>query len=124
MAKEIIRDLSKSEERWLEIATNLAKSSNAGRYRHGAVIVKGGRVISTGINKVRNHPDVFGSVDKIKTQSHVHAEMDAIKKVEDLRGAKIYIARVNKSGHTGFSRPCENCYNSIIDSGITKIIYT
>lgn len=116
---------SNKDKRYLDIATNLAMSSTVSKYRHGAVIVKGGRIISTGINKMKNHPNVFDSnVALIKSSSHVHAEIDAIKKVPDLRGAKIYIARINKNNQTGLSRPCDNCYKKIISSGITKIIYT
>ena len=124
MAKEIIDNLSRSEKRWLDLAANLAKSYTVSRYKHGAVIVKGGRIISTGVNKIRNHPDLFDDESLIKKESHVHAEIDAIKKVSDLRGAKIYIARINRSGQQRLSRPCDNCYNYIVDSGITKIVYT
>lgn len=116
---------SNKDNRYLDIAKNLALSSTVNKYRHGAVIVKGGRVISTGINKMKNHPSVFDDdVDLIKSSAHVHAEIDAIKKVSDLRGAKIYIARVNKNGQTGLSRPCDKCYKNITAAGITRIIYT
>lgn len=125
MPKEIIERLSRKDERFLNIAINLAKSSNAGRYRHGAVIVKGGRILSTGINKVRNHPDVLSNREEIKNESHIHAEVDAIKKLSNLEGAKIYVARINKNGtSTGLSRPCESCYDKIVEVGITKIVYT
>lgn len=122
---EIEGDLSRKEKRYLDIAANLAMSSNVIRYKHGAVIVKGGRILSTGINKFKNDPKVFNEdIKKIKDSSHVHAEVDAIRKVSDVRGAKIYIARVNKNGGRGLSRPCDSCYNEIINAGITKIVYT
>ena len=124
MPREIIANLSKTEERYLDIAMNLARSSTVRRYKHGAVVVKGGRIVSTGINKVRNHPDVLESPDVIKSDAHVHAEVDAIRKGGDLRGAKIYVARVNRSGFPGLSRPCESCYGRIVEAGVTKIVYT
>ena len=46
--------------------------------KHGAVIVKGGRVLATGMNKERNHPKIVSS-EHIKTHCSVHAEVDALK---------------------------------------------
>lgn len=93
------------------------------RMKHGSVIVKGGRVISTGFNKERNHP-MYVSSEHIKTDCSVHAEIDALKKAKDASGATVYVARVNRKGQARDSRPCNRCYKSLIDSGIKKIIYT
>jgi len=91
--------------------------------KHGAVIVKGGRVMSVGFNKWRNHPTIIES-SKVKRECSVHAEMDAISRVTNPRGATIYIARLSKRGCAALSRPCDNCYKSLIDAGISKIVYT
>lgn len=91
--------------------------------KHGAVIVKGGRVLATGINKERNHPMKVSS-EHIKTHCSVHAEIDALKKVDNAQGATIYVARVNRRGEDRNSRQCEYCYKDLKDSGIKKIIYT
>ena len=91
--------------------------------KHGAVIVKGGRVLATGINKERNHP-MKVSFEHIKTHCSVHAEIDALKKVDNAQGATIYVARVNRRGEDRNSRPCEYCYKDLKESGIKKIIYT
>lgn len=124
MPKEIVENLSRQESRYLELALNLAKSSPVARYKHGAIIVKGGSVVSTGINKIRNHPDVLDDPKLIKTNAHVHAEIDAIRKVSNLKGAKIFIARITGGGKAGLSRPCNYCYDAIVRSGISKIVYT
>lgn len=91
--------------------------------KHGSVIVKGGRVISTGINKERNHPKIVSS-EHIKTDCSVHAEIDALKKAKDVNGATIYIARVNKRGEARDSKPCSRCYVALRNNGIKKVIYT
>lgn len=91
--------------------------------KHGAVIAKSGRVLATGTNKERNHPTIVSS-EHIKTHCSVHAEIDAIKRAGNTRGATIYIARVNKRGQARMSRPCDSCYQEIIKSGIKKIVYT
>jgi len=106
----------------LRLAEKVAASSSM-KQKHGAVIVKGGRVMSIGHNKWRNHPDIIEE-DKIKQVCSVHAEVDAISRVADTRNAVIYIARVNNGGLPVMSRPCDNCYESILNAGITKIIHT
>ena len=91
--------------------------------KHGAVVVKSGRVMAVGINKWRNHPSIIEQ-SKVKHECSVHAEVDAISRVNNARGATIYVARVNNSGEPLLSRPCDNCYTAILDAGISKIIYT
>lgn len=91
--------------------------------KHGSVIVKGGRVIGTGINKERNHPRYVSS-EHIKTDCSVHAEIDALKKTRDANGATVYIARVNKKGQARDSKPCARCYSALKSNGIKQIVYT
>jgi deoxycytidylate deaminase len=91
--------------------------------KHGSVIVKGGRVISTGHNKDRNHPKIVSS-EHIKTDCSVHAEIDALKRAKDANGATVYIARINKRGEARDSRPCKRCYKALLTNGVKKIIYT
>lgn len=91
--------------------------------KHGSVIVKGGRVISTGINKERSHPRIVSS-EHIKDHCSVHAEIDAIKKARNVSGATIYVARINKKGAARDSRPCKRCFETIKSNGIKKIVYT
>lgn len=90
---------------------------------HGAVIVKGNSVLSVGINKFRNDPTIIES-NKILQHCSVHAEVDALSRAGNPKGATMYIARINKQGVERMSRPCNNCYRSILDSGISKIIFT
>ena len=80
-------------------------SQSSCRMKHGSVIVKGGRVISTGVNKERSHPRIVSS-EHIKDHCSVHAEVDAIKKAKDVSGATIYVARVNRRGEDRDSKPC------------------
>lgn len=118
----MVGPLSKRDESYLSVASYLASTSSS-RMKHGAIIVKNGRVLGTGINKNRNHPTIVSS-EHIKSHCSVHAEIDALKKAKNVKGATIYIARVNKRGQDRLSRPCDQCYNEIVKSGIKKIIYT
>lgn len=122
MAREVTKKLSKKEASFLSLAKNLAESSSC-RMKHGAVVVSGGRIMSLGINSMKNNPARI-SEEHIPDAS-MHAEMDAMRKVKgSLKGATIYVARVNNQGVEMISRPCERCYLAIEKAGISKIVYT
>lgn len=115
--------LSKKDKAFLSVARYFATKSNA-RNTHGAVIVKGGRVVGTGYNRNRNHPTIV-SPEHIKTNCSIHAEESAIRDAGyDVKNAVIYVARVNKSGEDRDSKPCPRCRVLIEKSGIKRIIYT
>lgn len=115
--------LSRKQRSFLDVAVRLAESSEVS-FKHGAVIVKGGSVQSVGVNKWKNpmKPD-FPPADYDPTVS-VHAEIDALSRCGDPRGATIYVARVNKSGEERMSRPCIDCEKALIKAGVKKVIYT
>ena len=115
--------LSKKDKAFLSVARYFATKSNA-RNTHGAVVVKGGRVVGTGYNRNRNHPMIV-SPEHIKTNCSVHAEESAIRDAGyDVKNAVIYVARVNKHGEDRDSKPCPRCLTLINESGIKRIIYT
>jgi deoxycytidylate deaminase len=115
--------LSKREKAFLSVARYLASKSDS-RQRHGAVVVKGGSVIGTGFNKDRNHPDIV-SPEHIKSHCSVHAEVDAIRDAKwNVKGAVLYVARVNNQGKDRNSKPCDRCMVVIEEAQIKKVIYT
>jgi len=122
MSKESDSRLSNRDKQYLKLAKNAALSSKE-RRKHGAVIIKSNRVLSIGVNKFRNHPDIIPE-SLVKTSCSVHAEVDALNKIKDARGATIYVARINNFGKSMLSRPCNNCYSAIRESGIKHIVYT
>ena len=116
--------LSKRDRSYLSVARYLASKSIA-RNTHGAIVVKGGRVMGTGWNKNRNHPKIV-SPEHIKTDCSYHAEEVAIREAgeDNVRGAIIYVARVNKNGHDRDSKPCPKCSLLIEKVGIKRVIFT
>ena len=115
--------LSKKDVSFLNIARYFAEKSEE-RKKHGAVVVKSGRVVGAGHNKFKNHPDVIPE-ELIKIHCSRHAEEVAIREAGDnARGAILYVARVNNSGLDRNSKPCEECSKLIEKSGIKKVIYT
>ncbi len=115
--------LSKREEAFLSVARYFAVRSKA-RKKHGAVLVKSGRVVGTGYNKDRNHP-LFISPEHIKLHCSRHAEVEAIKEAgSNSNGAILYVARVNNQGKDRMSKPCKLCEAVIKKNKIKKVIYT
>ena len=115
--------LSKKDKAFLSVARYFATKSTA-RNTHGAVVVKGGRVVGTGYNRNRNHPMIV-SPEHIKTNCSIHAEESAIRDAGyDVKNAVIYVARVSKNGEDRDSRPCPRCLDLINQSGIKRIVYT
>lgn len=115
--------LSNKEKAYLSVARYFASKSKA-RRMHGAVVVKSGRVVGTGFNKDRNNP-YYVSPEHIKTHCSVHAEVDAIRDANwNVRGAVLYVARINSQGMDRDSKPCTRCQIVIEEAQIKKVIYT
>lgn len=101
------------------IAEKQAKNSTFHRYKLGAVITKGNRVLSTGYNEIR--------YNRFINKGTIHAEEAAIVKLlkenrlDDLARSELYVTRISKCGDAVCSRPCCRCYNLIRVVGITRI---
>lgn len=115
--------MSNKDKAYLSVARYFATKSRA-RNTHGAVVVKGGRVLGAGWNKDRNSPTIIDP-DRIKQDCSYHAEEVAIREAgTNLKGAVIYVARVNKQGKDRDSQPCTKCSGLIEEAGIKRVIYT
>lgn len=92
------------------------------QHRVGAVVVKGGRVLSTGYNEIR--------WTQRFQKENVHAEEAAIVKLltagrpSSLVGADIYVSRFTRGGSIGLAKPCLNCQHLIRSVGIRRAYYT
>jgi deoxycytidylate deaminase len=117
-----LQGLSRKQRSLLDLAVRTAEASDVTQ-KHGAVLVKGGRVLSVGMNKWRNR-DMILTVNEYSDALTTHAEQDALSRVKDARGAVIYIARVGKAGEERMSRPCEACAKALMDAGVKQIVYT
>lgn len=107
----------------MSVARYLSTKSIA-RRKHGAVIVKSGRVLGTGYNKDKNHPTQV-SPEHVKTHCSRHAEIEAIRDANwNVKGAVLYVARLNLHGQDRNSKPCTRCEIVIKESKIKKVIYT
>jgi len=115
-----------SDENFINIAQELASASKCVSKQVGAVIVKDGRILSTGYNgtpagyiNCRDHWDgeYTSSHHEWSKTYEIHAEMNAIiwaaRKGISIEGATIYVTL----------EPCSECSKNIIASGIKRIVY-
>ena len=119
------------ENKFLKAAIRKIDSANSDysvQHRHAAIIVKSGRVLSSGVNRIKTHPDaVIEAEDGEIICKSVHAEMDAILKVknkEQLKGATIYVARKGRLDQVGMSLPCSMCQRNLVKYGFRKAVFT
>lgn len=104
--------------RFLLKAIDIAKTSRC-RYRHGAVVVSNGQVVSMATNKI------VGDPEKAWRKAHIHAEIAALTAAgQRAIGATLYVARVNAQGLTRDSKPCKKCEGFIEKYKIGSVIYT
>lgn len=115
-----------SDKNFINIATELATASKCVSKHVGAVIVKDGRILSTGYNGTpEGHINCDEHWKGEYTSEHhewsktfeIHAEMNAIiwaaRQGISIKGATIYVTL----------EPCSECSKNLIASGIKKIIY-
>lgn len=107
--------------RYIKLAQKLAEKSSYINYRMSCVVVKGGRVIAIGINRLKSgivkHP-AYG----VKA---IHAELDAILAIdpEKLKGATVYVGGITKTGGLLKSAPCPICHKVLQEYGIRCVVF-
>ena len=101
----------------VDIAVDEALRSGQ-NHKHGAVVVRSGKVLSSGHNKVTNKgPSYLYSC---------HAEMAAIKQSADKKGlqdAHLYVVRINTCGLAD-SKPCCFCQRFMKIHGISRVFFS
>ncbi|MFA6192942.1 MAG: dCMP deaminase family protein [Sulfurimonas sp.] len=115
-----------SDQNFINIATELAKASKCVSKQVGAVIVKEGRILSTGYNGTpAGYINCSEHWNGEYTSEHhnwsktyeIHAEMNAIiwaaRKGISIENATIYVTL----------EPCSECSKNLIASGIKRIVY-
>lgn len=112
-------ELSRTELRWLTTAVDTCDEATHKQWRVGAVLVRGGNVLATGVNRYRNDPSQveYGHVS-------YHAEEVVLRRVNDPEGATIYVARLTRSGKIGAARPCRRCQALLLEHGVHTAVWT
>jgi len=115
-----------TDKNFINIAKEIAGASKCVSKQVGAVIVKDGRILSTGYNGTpAGYTNCCSHWDNKYTKDHhdwsktyeIHAEMNAIiwaaRKGISIEGASIYVTL----------EPCSECSKNLIASGIKRIVY-
>jgi len=115
-----------NDQNFINIAKEIASASKCVSKQVGAVIVKDGRILSTGYNGTPpGYTNCTDHWDGEYTKDHhewsktyeIHAEMNAIiwaaREGISINGATIYVTL----------EPCSDCSKNIIASGIKRIVY-
>lgn len=93
---------------------------------HGAVLVKGGNIISRGYNKPKRN--VFIDIHAYHEGCNIHSELDCVLKARrkmNLRGCKMYVARMRKdTKRPAMSKPCPMCQRVLKHYGIKRVYFT
>ena len=95
------------------------------RFRIGAVIFKGSRIISSGHNGIRSVSQIK---DKFKKyENSLHAEQAALMNIDwnKVKGCSILVMKISPSkGILSMSKPCEICQKLLEHIGIKTIYYS
>ena len=95
----------------------------------GAVIVHGGAVVGTGVNRrVVNAYVNKPWLRRLRPHcASLHAEVDAIMRARrrtDLRGCRMYVSRMTKAREIANARPCDMCLEVLRRYGFVSVAWT
>jgi hypothetical protein len=93
---------------------------------HQAMLIKRSKILAIAHNSIGSRSKGAGYSDRT-----IHAERAVVKRLGDisqLRGATMYVVRVNSHGELRNSKPCHDCQlfleKCIREYGLRKIIYS
>lgn len=124
--------LSNRAEKWyagmIKKAAHLGQLSDMPVYKIGAILVHKKGIIGMGYNKKKTHP-LQRELNQYREEgrrdrSYLHAEVDCLTGVRDVpNGSILFIGRLDQTGRTGMSRPCQACMHAIRSKGIKEVVY-
>jgi deoxycytidylate deaminase len=98
-----------------------ASTKSKEKFRLGAAITKGKRVLAVGHNDRRSHPMGSGIFKSVHAECAVICQ--CLQKRIDMTGATLWVYRTKTDG-PGMARPCPDCMELIKSVGITDVRYT
>lgn len=94
-------------------------------FLHSSLIVRGGKVLSVGINSPSQNG--FCRHYAAYDQTQLHAEFSCVNKIRrkiNLRGCTMYNCRMTRGGKISISKPCESCETMLREYGFKKVVFT
>ena len=114
--------------KFFRIATK--KLNRTDIFQVSAVIVKGSKVISTGVSQYKTHPTQSNLNFRCNHDSvfhNLHAEIDALNHCQykdiSLNNAEIFVYRQDSGKNPANSKPCEVCQRALAEKGIKHVYY-
>jgi len=114
------------QRHYISLAKKVAEQSNYGKFRHGAILVKGSSIRNVACNKHRHCRFGKRFRDHNDGDPTLHAELGAILGMDRsiTQGATIYVVRINREGHPRMSKPCPMCESAMKHVGVKRVVYT
>ena len=121
-----LQELTGQKLHFFHLAERMANQSVYGKMRHGAILVKGGSVLSMGMNK--SNFSSFGQRFRhaSKGQATLHAEIDCILGLDKnmTKSADLYVVRTNSNKELCQSKPCPMCQSVLSFMGIYRVYWS
>ena len=113
------------EIRRLKMAAKAAEQSGHDKFRHGAVLIKGGSILNIAANS-DNHSSFGQRFRTSPGRATHHAELGCVLGLDrsSTQGSTIYVARVGNDGRWKMSKPCSMCHEVMKYVGVREIVYT
>ena len=95
------------------------------RFRIGAVIFKGSRIISSGHNDIRSTSQIKDKYKKF--ENSLHAEQAALMNIDwsKVKGCSILVIKISSSkGILSMAKPCKICQKLLTHIGIHNVYYS
>jgi len=114
--------------KWMEVAVRTAENSPCRTDKRGVIIVKDGKLIGKGFNAppipFKCEPNYCGDSCRVPA---VHGEMNAIfdaaNNSYDVKGARMYHAKVEKGILQDSRKPrCADCSKHVLQAGIAEFV--
>ncbi len=103
---------------YCELARDVAQKSLE-KMHHGAILIKGNEIISTGYNDYKNHAEE----NAIQRASWVRKGLNHRDIRRRMRKCVLIVVRSSKDA-LGNSKPCRHCLDMIQEYGIKKVYYS
>lgn len=112
--------ITSKDERWMRVARKVAECSSHDRYLFSSVLVRGGNVLSVGVNK---HGKPKGRPHRENLNLHAEAHALCQLNIAAIRGATLYVYGRTIKGNDVLSKPCSSCEKFIIKCNLFKVVY-
>jgi len=116
-------------KRFFRIAEKVAQKGRS-KFRMGAVVVQGNRILSVGYNNMqKSHPVMSRNSISVEQQNFIklHAEVSALLSLDNPsinNKTAIYVYRARRDGHQGLAKPCDVCIRFIQSMGVKKVYFS